>query len=251
VVGLTWDKFLSYMTDMWRPGAHIAAIGPTGEGKTTTIGGLLSTRRWVMALDPKGEDETLSATGYERVFTLPTEFRGPAYRIANWSAARQWDAIENRIAKGLPARVIVGGAARTDAEDAANQDLMRRAFAYLREAGGWTAYVDEFELISSVRQFNLGRFVERMLITARRDGVSVVTSFQAAAWVSKHATRQAKFCLVWPTGDEDMIKTIAAAMGRNWRDLKAVVENLPPFHVAVVPRGPLGGPYIVTSAPKL
>jgi hypothetical protein len=251
VVGLTWDKFLSYMADVWEPGQHLAAIGPTGEGKTTTIGGLLSTRKWVMALDPKGEDETLSATGYERVFTLPTEFRGLVYRVNNWAAARQWDAIENRIAKGLPARIIVGGPSRTVQQDASNQDLMRRSFAYAREAGGWTVYVDEFELVSSARQFNLGKNVERMLISARRDGTSVVTSFQAPAWVSKHATRQARFTLMWPTGDEDMIQAVARGMGRNWRDLKTVVENLPPFHVAVVPRGPLGGPYIVTSAPKL
>lgn len=251
VVGLTWEKFLSYMTDCWEPGQHIAAIGPTGEGKTTTIGGLLSTRKYVMALDPKGEDETLSATGYERVFTLPTEFRGIWWRLQNWTAARQWDRIENDIAAGRPARIIVGGPARNAVQDAANQSLMRQAFDYAREAGGWTAYVDEFELVSSQRQFNLGRNVERMLISARRDGTSVVTSFQAAAWVSKHATRQARYCLMWPTGDRNMIKTVAESMGRNPRDLEVVVDGLPAYHVAVVPRGPRGGPYIVTSAPKL
>lgn len=251
VVGLVWDKFLSYMADCWEPGQHIAAIGPTGEGKTTTVGGLLSTRKFVLALDPKGEDETLTATGYERVSTLPTEWRGPTWRIANWSAARQWDRIENRIAQGLPARIIVGGPARSAAQDAANQSLMRQSFDYAREAGGWTVYVDEFELVSSQRQFNLGKNVERMLISARRDGTSVVTSFQAAAWVSKHATRQARYALMWRTGDRDMVQAVARAMGRNPRDLEVVIDGLPPYHVAVIPRGPSGGPYIVTSAPKL
>ena len=251
VIGLPWETFLRYMRDTWKPGQHIAMIGPTGEGKSTFAGGLLSLRKWVMALDPKGEDETLTATGYERVRTVPSANRGPLWRAKHWQAARQWDRIENRIAEGLPARIIVGGPARTDAQDAANQALMRKSFTYARESGGWTVYVDEFELISSQRQFNLGRNVERMLISARRDGTSVVTSFQAAAWVSKHATRQARFAVIWPTGDRRMIQNVAESMGRDWKQLAAGVDELPAFHVLVIPRGKSGGPLVCTSAPKL
>ena len=251
VVGLPWDKFLSYMRWAWKPGQHVAMIGPTGEGKTTFAAGLLGQRRWVLALDPKGEDETLTESGYERVATLPSVNRGPLWRLQHWDAARQWDRIENRIAEGLPVRIIVGGPARTDDQDAANQALMRKSFSYAREAGGWTVYVDEFELISSQRMFRLGPQVERMLISARRDRTSVVTSFQAAAWVSKHATRQARFAVIWPTGDRDMIKNVAQSMGRDWRQLAAGVDELPPFHVLVIPRGKSGGPLVCTSAPRL
>jgi hypothetical protein len=251
VVGLPWEKFLRYMRSRWKPGQHIAMIGPTGEGKTTFAAGILGNRKWVMAMDPKGEDETLTASGFQRVSTLPSPGRGPLWRLAHWDAARQWDRIEQRIAEGKPARIIVGGPARTVAQDDANQDLMRRCFLYAREAGGWTVYVDEFELVSSQRMFRLGPQVERMLISARRDGTSVVTSFQAAAWVSKHATRQARFAVIWPTGDRGMIKNVAESMGRDWRQLAAGVDELPAWHVLVIPRGKSGGPLICTSAPKL
>jgi len=251
VVGLPWDQFLRYMRWAWKPGQHIAMIGPTGEGKTTFAAGLLGLRRWVMALDPKGEDETLTASGFERVAHLPSDHLDLTWRLRHWESARQWDRIHQRIAEGKPARVIVGGPSRTVEQDNANQDLMRRSFLYAREAGGWTVYVDEFELISSMRQFNLGGPVERMLISARRDGTSVITSFQAAAWVSKHATRQARFAVIWPTGDRDMIKRVAESMGRDWRHLAAAVDELPPYHVCVVPRGKNGGPFTCTSAPEL
>lgn len=251
VVGLPWEQFLEYMRWAWKPGQHIAMIGPTGEGKTTFAAGLLSLREYVMALDPKGEDETLAATGFEQVLHLPNEFGMLEWRMRHWQAARQWDRIHQRIAEGLGAKLIIGGPARTIAQDAANQDLMRRSFDYAREAGGWTVYVDEFELISSQRMFKLGPQVERMLISARRDGTSVITSFQAAAWVSKHATRQARFAVVWPTGDRDMIESIARSMGRDKRQLMAAVDELPPFHVCVVPRGKNGGPFVCTSAPEL
>ena len=254
VIGLPWHLFLRYMAWAWKPGQHICLIGPTGEGKTTFAAGLLSLRRWVMALDPKGEDETLTDSGFERVGTLP-ESRTPwgqlKYRLTHWEAARQWDAIENKIAAGLPARIIVGGPARTEAQDRVNQRLMRNAFLYAREAGGWTVYVDEFELISSQRMFNQGPAVERMLISARRDGTSVLTSYQAQAWVSRHASRQARFGVIWPTGDRQMIKNVAEAMGRDWQQLAAGVDELPPFHVLVIPRGKSGGPLICTSAPRL
>jgi hypothetical protein len=228
VVGLPWDQFLRYMADVWKPGQHIAMIGPTGEGKTTFAAGLLKLRKYVLALDPKGEDETLTASGFERVYHLPNRDLDLSWQVRHWDSVRQWNRIHQRIAEDYDARIIIGGPARTMEQDAANQKLMLESFQYAREAGGWTVYVDEFELISSQRMFNLGRWVERMLISARREGTSVVTSYQAQAWVSKHASRQARFAVIWPTGDRDMIKNVAQSMGRDWKQLAAAVDELPP-----------------------
>jgi hypothetical protein len=264
VVWLAWDDYLQWLAGkirraetawgesvklgaQWAPGEHMALIGTTGDGKTTHAVGVLELRKYVLALDPKGEDETLTQSGYTRVRDLPRD------GLSSWRGKDQaaWRQIHKRIDEGRGARVIVGGGARTDAEDDRLQKLMRDAMTYCRHAGGWTLYVDEFELISSVRMFKLGPLVERMLITARRDRTSVVTSFQAPAWVSKHATRQAKRTVVWPIGDPDMIKTVAQGMGRNWREVAQAVDELPPFHTLTIPRGKAGGPLVMTRAPKL
>jgi hypothetical protein len=40
-------------------------------------------------------------------------------------------------------------------------------------------------------------------------------------------------------------------MGRDWQDLGAAVDELPKFHVLLIPRGKNGGPMVLTTAPKL
>jgi hypothetical protein len=264
-VWLNWDQYLQWLSGRlthittswgervtlgppWQPGEHMALDGPTGEGKTTHAVGILGTRKYVLALDPKGEDETLSASGYERVTHIWQDTL--KWRLAHRKDAKTWDNIHKRIDDGLDARVIVGGGSSSDAEDAALQELMREAITYSRHAGGWTLYVDEFELLSSQRMFNEGPRIERMLITARRKKTSVVTTFQAPAWISSHATRQARRAVKWPTGDRGMIEKLARAMGRDWRELGQVVDMLPPFHTVTIPRG-ARHPMVITSAPRL
>lgn len=263
-VWLEWDEYLLWLRGRLRsvrtswgelvelgkplpPGAHMALIGPTGEGKTTKGVGILLTRKWVLALDPKGEDETLAQSGFIRVRHLPR----PGLRGMAGKDQRAWRDIHKRIEQGLPARVIVGGASRTDDEDLALQDLMRESIDYCRHTGGWTLYVDEFELLSSQRMYRLGPKIERMLITARRDRTSVLTSYQAQAWVSKHASRQARHVAMWSTGSREMIKAVAEDMGRDWRLVGAAIDELPAWHTLTIPRGRRGGPMVLTRAPKL
>jgi hypothetical protein len=233
----------------WKPGGHWALIGPTGEGKSTFAVGLLEGRKWVLSLDPKGEDETLESSGYERVTSMPPPrdrfawlpWRDPSPGTDEWI----WDQVD----KGLPVGLIAGFEAMTDEEDLALHQLMKDTVTWCRRTRGWTLYVDEFELLSSQRMFRLGPDIERMLITARRAGTSVVTSFQAAAWVSKHATRQASFTSLWPTRDRDMIESVAKAMGRDWKMVGQAVDELPPYHTLTIPKQ-IRMPMLVTMAPK-
>lgn len=230
----------------WKPGGHWALIGPTGEGKSTHAVGILSTRKWVLSLDPKGEDETLEASGYQRVTEMPPPRGNPVGKPKPGTERWIWD----RVARGEPVGLIAGFEALTDEEDLALHELMKDSVIWCRRTRGWTLYVDEFELLSSQRMFRLGPDIERMLITARRAGTSVVTSFQAAAWVSKHATRQASFTSLWPTRDRQMIKNVAEAMGRDWRMIALAVDELPPYHTLTIPKQ-IRMPMLVTTAPKI
>ena len=234
----------------WKPGVHWALIGPTGQGKSTFSVGILGLRKWVIALDPKGEDETLRASGYHQVTSIPP----PRDR---WSAvpgrdprppSEDW--VWQQVDAGRPVGLIAGFEALTDEEDAALHKLLLDAITWCRRTRGWTLYVDEFELLSSMRMMNLGKYIERMLITARRAGTSVVTSFQAPAWVSKHATRQAGMTTIWPTGDDDMVRNVARSMGRDWRLVGAAVDELPDFHCLTIPLNHKM-PMLITTAPRV
>jgi hypothetical protein len=225
------------LPDPWKPGTHWALCGVTGDGKSTHAVGMLATRKWVCALDPKGEDETLESAGYMRLRSMPPP-------------RKQDKQIWDRVNQGLPVGLVVGFEAKTDADDDAMRKLMRDTIDWTRRSRGWTLYVDEFELLSSQRMMHLGDSIERMLITARRAGTSVVTAFQNPAWVSKHAIRQAGFTTIWQTGNQQMIKAIAEATGRDWRELAAAVDELPKWHSVTIPKD-MRRPMIITSAPKV
>jgi len=265
IVWLTWPEYLQWISGRlvykqtswgeriklgppWEPGEHWALDGPTGEGKTTHAVGMLGARKYVMALDPKGEDETLSQSGYVRVGSMWEDKL--KYQLTHRADAKTWQDLFKRIDAGLDARVIVGHGSDNVAQDAHNRSLMAQAIMDARFNGGWTLYVDEFELLSSQRMFNQGPSIERMLITARRKHSSVVTSFQAPAWISSHATRQARRATKWPTGDADMVVKLARAMGRDWRQVAEAVDELPPFHTITMPRGKFH-PIVIASAPEL
>jgi hypothetical protein len=233
VVAVPWEMFRRWFREEWQPGQHVACIGPTGEGKTTFVSQILADRKWVLALDPKGGDRTLSESGFKAIYDWPLDSQ-----------------LRDDIAEGKPARLIVSGSIRTDRDMAKLVELMKRTVAGVRAEGGWTLYADEFQLLADRRMYGLDKQIEALLIAARSRGTSVVTSFQAPAWVPKAATRQATFCCIWPTRDVNMIKSVAESMGRTWQEVQAAVHELPSYHCLVIPKK-VHAPMVVTHAPKL
>jgi len=231
VVGVSWGTFDKWFSEVWQPGEHMALIGPTGQGKSTFACRLLMRRKYALAIDPKGEDDTLTDSGF--------------LRLRSWPPPRN---IREDIEKGKGAHLVVGGGVRSVADFDKLKELVGQVLDAAYVEGGWTVFLDELQVASQM--FGHSLKVQRNLISARARGVSMMTAYQAPAWVPSAASRQARWLVAWPTRDEDVIKSIAAKCGRPWQEVKAVLHGLPDFHVMVVGTNPRD-PIVVTHCPKL
>jgi hypothetical protein len=239
VIALTPAEFLGWLrgelTEVrgvrlpppWQPGQHLAFLGKTREGKTNLAVWLCSElRRYVLALDPKGMDESLSASGWERVSTVPGGAVKPAWRS---DGHQQWERLQEDLAAGRPVRIIAGIESRTRAADAANRQLMGDAIEYARQTGGWTLLVDEHQVLSDPRMMGHGPAIARQAITAARDKTSLIINFQFLAWIEKAGVRQSTMIAMAKTRDRDLIKMAASAAGRPWQELAAAIDEFPKY----------------------
>lgn len=233
LVGVPWTSFQAFFADAWIPGQHVALIGPTGEGKSTFGVGILRVRKYVVSLDAKGEDSTLTASGF--------------MRISQWPPPRQ---VLEDIAEGKPARLIVGMDVRQVSDTARLKELLEKVLTSTYAEHGWTIHCDELQLLADRKMMNLGALVEKHLVSARDKKISVVTSYQAPSWVPQAASRQARWIVIFPNRNEMMIRKLAESTGRPFRALQRAVYALPPFHCLVVPPR-LQDPMILTTAPRV
>lgn len=226
----------------WMPGQHWANIGKTREGKSNYVVALLKeTRKYVIVLDPKGEDPTLSKAGWPRVTALPNDRRHFPKDLRK--------KIEDPYYTG-PIRMIVGLDAKTRASDEANKRLLQDTLEYARQSGGWTVYVDEHQVATDPRMFNLGPMVARMAVSAASAGTSIMTSMQYIGWSEKAPVRQASFVTLWKNKSRDLMRKASEELGRDWRELAAIVDELDKYDLVTF-SDEVRAPIVLTRPPKI
>lgn len=232
VVSMDWQEFLEFMKRSWEPGQHMALVGPTGQGKSNFVGGLLPIRKYVVVFDAKGGDSTLKKL--ERF----------GFEHSDWPPSKE---LRRRMEDGNPARLILGGRVRRTTDLPKLRAQIRLALRDIFDEGGWTVYSDELQIISDRRMMNLGASVERILIAARDRGVSHVGSFQRPANVPKSSHQMSTWFVVFYTRDSDVVATLAEMAGRTRAEMQGFVRGLPDYCVLVFTNNPRK-PIIVTKA---
>ncbi len=204
---LTWPQFLEFVRDNWEQGEHWIISAPTGEAKTTFMGGLARTRRFVMAMDVKGGDRTLAQLGYPRVtkYPLPRELR---------------DKIRDR----EPCRFIVGSTARDPAGKQTRYALVRRYMDMAYQEGNWTVLVPDLKIV--VKLAAAGDQIEELLMLARDAGTSFVADAQRLSGITREAQDQPTYVAVGYTMHEDTVDMMAEAMGRSKAELRGAMRAL-------------------------
>jgi hypothetical protein len=149
VESLTWHDFLKRQRDHWAPGEHWALVAPTGEGKTTFTAGLVKTRRYVLALDQKGGDKTLSLLGWDR--------------MTKWPPAR---ADRRDMADGQPFRRLIGSVKRDQVSRNVRRELHRTILRAAMEEGGWTILAPDLAALTAKQFGNAWDEMVELLVLA-------------------------------------------------------------------------------------
>lgn len=235
IEAMSWTKFQEWFKTAWKPGEHVALVGPTGMGKTTLACGILPLRKYVLAFDPKSGDSTLASLkryGFER--------------CSSWPPPRE---LRRRIEKGEPARLIVGPLVRNKEDLPKQKAVFTAALDGAFDEGGWSVYIDELQLMADRRMLGLTVGMERILIAARDRGVSMISSFQRPANVPRAASDQSTWIAVWATRDVDVVNRLAEMVGRPKAEIRGAVSGLEKYSLLLFSRVPTD-PIRVIRPPK-
>ncbi len=237
VLALSWDDFREYFKLHWRPGEHVGIIAPSGAGKTTFAGGILDLRRYVLAADPKGGDETLAALNLRRLDRWPGERE----------MTKMLDEDEK---KGRHSRYVIGPVVHKGVDLPKLRKAIADSLDGAFDMGGWTYYLDEVQVTADRRLMDLSGKVDKLLVAARSKGVSVVLSFQQPKWVTAAALTQPTWIATSYTRDTDTVNRLAELLGRPKAEIRGATKGLEKFWFMVIGRDPRE-PIILTKPKKI
>lgn len=237
VEALDWPSFLERMGREWKQGEHFAVVAPTGAGKTTFSVGLLKGRKYVLAFDPKGGDDTLAGSEFER--------------ITHWDKRLIGRKLNDNEEHNRPTRLIVGKVVQTKKDRGAHRALMAQALDDSWEMGGWTCYVDELQLFTDPKMYlDFGDIVQEYLIAARTKNLSVMTTYQRPANVPRAASDQATWFAVSRTRDMDVVQRLAEMAGRPYAEMRGAVKACPQYCWLIFGRDPFA-PIMITKPDEI
>ena len=236
-VAYTWEEFRAWFGMKWRPGEHIAIIAPTGAGKTTFAGGILDLRKYVLAADPKGGDETLAGLNWRR--------------ITEWPGERKMNTmLDDDERHKRDSRYVVGPVVNRVEDRAKLRDAIGASLKGAHDMGGWTYYLDETQVAADRRMMNLSGEIDTLLVAARSKGVSMVLSFQQPRWVTSASLNQVTWLVTSYTRDRDVVDRLAEILGRPKPEIRGAVRGLDPFCWLIVGRDPRA-PMVLTKPDKI
>lgn len=219
---VSWDDFNSYVLD-WHQDQHLAAIGPTGQGKSTTIHGLVDAhRRYIAYLATKPKDRTL-----DRYIES-----GGYVRIGDWPPVRGSVFKRPVSAQDMPRRLVWPDATTLDAE-VRQRAVFSRALDDIYTSGGWCTVFDDWWYICHILGFE--KTAKKFLMNARSNDIPFVLGAQRPAGNKLvEIFDQADHLLFFRDNDEANLRRIG---GVGWLDaslIRAHVAHLDQFQFLYV-----------------
>jgi hypothetical protein len=197
-----WPDFIRDRFD-WQRGEHVALIGPTGSGKTTTLRQILPRHPYVAIIATKPADRTLDP------------FMRDGYRRMD-----RWQSLDPRI---LPRRILWPDASRLDSQPR-QSSVISDAFARIYRERAWTLAIDETWFATN--RLKLRSEIDTMLTQGRSIDLSMVNATQRPAWIPTAVYDQSTHLFFWRNNDGRAQSRLAEINNVNAGTVKDIVGNL-------------------------
>lgn len=188
----------------WEQGEHVAFIGPTGQGKTTTALQIIDERSFVTVLATKPRDDTMDYL-----------FKHGYVRFKEW---------KNSDPEQIPHRVLWPPAHRLYSAQS-QRSVFRHALDNIYPQGGWCLYFDE--LWYFVNHLKLSHEVKTYLLQARSLDISVVCSTQRPSSVPLEVYDMSTHLFFWRDNDRRNLDRLSELNAVNGQTVKAIISRLP------------------------
>lgn len=214
---LSFDDLCTYVID-WKQDQHLAAIGPTGQGKSVAIHSLVDRyRSYVAYLSTKIEDATLNryieAGGYTRIKEWPP-VKGTIFK-------RPYSAAE------MPRRLVWPDAADLNAE-AEQRKVFDACVSDIYRTGGWCTVWDDWWYLCHV--LGMEKTGKKFLFNARSNHIPFVLGAQRPAGNKLvEIFDQAEHLLFFRDNDEPNLKRIGGVGWLSSDLIRAHVASLDQF----------------------
>jgi energy-coupling factor transporter ATP-binding protein EcfA2 len=214
------EEFLDEFEYRYRPGQHVILLGPTGRGKTTLIGKMLShgtmPKTKGLITIQNGPDPALAHLG------KPTKTWPPSIPVAllmydEKPLIRRYQALPKKpehfpMVRRQSARILRWMFARED----------------------WTLVMPDLQLLTDPGMLGLGKDVDQLIITLRKRRSSVWMDAQAPRWIPRSSNDQTSHILIWKVRDMATIRRLREIAGV---DMDFIQELFAEFKVVQAPDG--------------
>lgn len=207
---ISWKNF--NQSFRWRQGEHLAAVAPTGAGKTTLFAALLARRKFNLFFGTKLDDtlyHQIQRKGYTRIESID-ELRSYDSKILLWPK---------------PGKTI--------AETYYKQRLaFKDALNELVKQGGWTIWLDECKYLAE--QLKLEKELTFCLEQLRSINGTVVSGAQRPVWMPRSVLSNASHAFIWRTNDKDDARRLADIAGLDAKLIMNEAKMLNPYEFVYI-----------------
>jgi hypothetical protein len=188
----------------WKQGEHLAAIAPTGAGKTTLFSELMPYRKYNIMFGTKPADSTydrILKQGYVRIESV-SEIRSYHKNYLLWPKQR----------KTIPETLI------------AQRQAFQDAFNFIVAQRAWTVWVDESKYIAEM--LRLKTELTFCLEQLRSIDATVICGAQRPAFLPLSVLSNSSHIFMWKTTLDTDAKRLGDIGGIDAREVMAVAKTL-------------------------